>query len=255
MNSRFIEMCLEHNTAYIGKSGLVYRMKPSWVLALVAVGLMMSVPTVFAASGPWTGPTICGSSAPSTANCGNVPEGSTVSIVLSQTTVTTAPTIFAGWCPSTSTYNGFYVTTLRVTNLNTGAKYLLETGTASKHKALSNTNPLVVAAGTTVVVPFANNPVPTMIAGQGPFSWASTKGVFNPTGLTSTSGNYQVDEQGYTLCGTTAVNVEFTAQWYVDQKASFSVPEFGLGPMLVVALGMVGLVLVRKRLVVPPPAV
>jgi hypothetical protein len=178
-----------------------------------------------------------------------------VSVVLSQTTVTTAPTIFAGWCPATSTYNGFYVTTLRVTNLVTGAKYLLSTGTASSHKALSNSNPLVVAAGTTVTVSFANNPVPTMIAGQGPFSWVSTKGVFNPTGLTSTSGSYQVDEQGYALCGTTASNVEFTAQWYVDQKSSFSVPEFAMGPMLVVALGLVGLVLIRKSIVVPQPKV
>ena len=214
----------------------------------------MSVPAVSAASGPWTGPTICGSSAPSTANCGAVPEGSTVSITLTQTTVTVAPTIFAGWCPSTSSYNGFYVTQLRVTNLVTGAVYLLSTGTSSSHKSLSNANPLFVAAGTTVVVPFANNPVPTMIAGQGPFSWAS-KGLFNPTGLTSTSGTYQVDEQGYTLCGTATTSVEYTAQWYVDQKATFSVPEFSLGPMLVVALGLVGLVLIRKSVVLPQPKI
>ena len=229
-------------------------MKIAWVLALFAVGLTLSAPTVFAASGPWTGPTICGSSAPSTANCGNVSEGGTIAIVLSQTTVTTAPSIFAGWCPSTSTYNGFYVTTLRVTNVNTGANYLLSTGTASKHKALSNSNPLVVAAGAIVTVPFANDPVPTMIAGQGPFSWVSS-GVFNPTGLTSTSGTYQVDEQGYTLCGTTTTSVQFSAQWYVDQRGYSIVPEFSFGPMIVVALGLVGLVLIRKAVVVPQPKI
>ena len=226
-------------------------MRLSWVLALLAVGLTMSVPAVLAASGPWTGPTICGSFGPSTSNCGNVPNGGTVSIVLSQTTVTTAPTILAGWCPATSTYNGFYVTQLRVTNLLTGAKYLLSTGTSSSHKALSNSNPLVVAAGVAVTVPFANNPVPTMIAGQGPFSWVSTTGVFNPTGLTTTSGTYQVDEAGYTLCGTTASNVDYSAQWFVDQKGYSYVPEFSLGPMLVVAVGLVGLVLIRKSVVVP----
>jgi hypothetical protein len=91
-----------------------------------------------------------------------------------------------------------------------------------------------------------------MLAGQGPFSWVSTTGVFNPTGLTTTSGSYLVDEQGYTLCGTTTTNVEYSAQWYVDQKAYSYVPEFSLGPMLVVAIGLVGLVLIRKSVVVPP---
>jgi hypothetical protein len=129
--------------------------------------------------------------------------------------------------------------------------YLLSTGTASSHKALSNSNPLVVAAGTTVTVSFANNPVPTMLAGQGPFSWVSSTHVFNPTGLTTTAGTYQVDEAGYTLCGTTASAVDYSGQWFVDQKGTFSVPEFSLGPMLVVAAGLVGLVLIRKSMLVP----
>jgi len=214
----------------------------------LAVGLTMTVPAVVAKS--WTGPTICGGAGLTTGNCGAVPNGGTVSIVLSQETVTTAPPILAGWCPSTSTYNGFYLTQLRVTNMVTGAVYLLGTGTSSSHKALSNSNPLVIAAGSTVTVAFANNPVPTMIAGQGPFSWLS-KGVFNPTGLTSTSGTYQIDEAGYTLCGTTSSNVDYTAQWFVDQKGTATVPEFGVGAVAVAAVGLVGLALIRKKMVVP----
>jgi len=220
-------------------------MKLSWVLVLLAVGLTMTVPAVAAKS--WTGPTICGAAGLTTGNCGAVSNGGTVSIVLSQETVTTAPPIFAGWCPSTSTYNGFYLTQLRVTNLVTGAVYLLGTG---PHKALSSSNPLVIAAGSTVTVPFANSPVPTMIAGQGPFSWLG-KGTFNPTGLTSTSGTYQIDESGYTLCGTTSSSVDYTAHWFVDQKGTFSVPEFGAGAVAVAAVGLVGLALIRKKMVVP----
>jgi len=91
-----------------------------------------------------------------------------------------------------------------------------------------------------------------MIAGQGPFSWESTPGnVFNPTGLTTTSGNYQVDEAGYTLCGTTASNVQFSARWFVDAKGMFTVPEFGAGAVAVAAVGLIGLALIRKRMVVP----
>ena len=248
MNSGSMAVGPRHYPTYIYGVEHSIEMRPSWVLAILALGLMMSVPSVLAAS--WTGPTLCGTSSPATANCGSIANGGTVSIVLSQTTVTTSPAILAGWCPSTSTYNGFYVTQLRVTNTVTGAVYLLSTGTSSSHKPLSSTNPLIVAAGTIVSVPFANNPVPTTLAGQGPFSWVSG-GLFNPTGLTTTSGTYQVDEAGYTLCGTTAANVQFTAKWFVDARGTFSVPEFGAGAVAVAAVGLLGLVLIRKRMVVP----
>ena len=219
-------------------------MKRSWFMVL-GVAVLFAASPVIAAT--WTGPTLCGFSAPLTGNCGNVSQGGTITISLYQTDVSVQPSPLAGWCPSTSTYNGFYVTQLRVIS-PTGVEYLLGTGTSSSYKALSNTNALYVPASMNIGVPFANNPVPTTLNGEGPFSWiqGGKPSIFNPTGMTSVTGTYQVDESGYTLCGTTPSNVQFQARWFVDQKATFGVPEFPLGSVVMVAVAFAGLALVRK---------
>lgn len=202
----------------------------------LAVALIMFASPVFATT--WTGPTI--TPQPST-----IPPGGAVNLVLSSTSTGTPTNSF---CNSGTVGSlQYYVLNQLTIQAPDGTIYRL---------SISASTPLSVggiASGDSISIPFGPGslsiPVTsTQFGSEGPFHWNSGgQPVTDPSQETAVGGSYLVDISGTAYCGQSS-STPITEQLTFDIANNFiQTPEFGVATGLVAAVGLAGLLLVKRN--------